>query len=48
MPCDRPCRCSDCPDLRAYRDRRNVIEIGTFYCPVAMQGNPTDPVQAVS
>jgi len=28
------------------RDRRNRVETGMFYCPVAMRGNPTDPVRA--
>jgi hypothetical protein len=46
MPCDRAGSCADCQELRAMRDRRNRIETGVFFCPVAMQGNPTDPVKA--
>jgi len=46
MPCDHARSCSDCPELRAMRDRRNRVETGMFYCPVAMRGNPTDPVRA--
>lgn len=50
MPCDRTCSCAQCPDrkLTAHRDRRGPVDMGMYFCPVAMRGNPTDPVKVVA
>lgn len=48
MACDRSHSCLECPELRAYSDKRGPLVMQTFLCPIAMQGKPTDPVRAVS
>ena len=42
MPCDRHCSCFDCPELKEFRDQRGLVETDVYFCPIAMQGNPTD------
>ena len=48
MACDLRCSCFDCPELKEFRNRHGLVETDVYYCPIAMRGNPTDPVRAVS
>lgn len=46
MPCDRRHSCFDCPELKEYTDKHGPLLTNVFYCPIAMQGKPTDTPKA--